>query len=66
MYAFNMTGGPEPQRFMDPFVSWEIASKANKWAGRNNTRWRNEEYDRAWKAAEPRWTRSSARRCSSG
>jgi peptide/nickel transport system substrate-binding protein len=52
MYAFNMTAGPEPQRFMDPFVSWEIASKANKWAGRNNTRWRNEEYDRAWKAAE--------------
>jgi len=52
MYAFNMTSGPEPQRFMDPFVSWEIASKENRWAGRNNTRWRNEEYDRAWKAAE--------------
>jgi len=52
MYAFNMTSGPEPQRFMDPFVSWEIATKANNWAGRNNTRWRNEEYDRAWKAAE--------------
>jgi peptide/nickel transport system substrate-binding protein len=52
MYAFNMTGGPEPQRFMDPFVSWEIATKANNWSGRNNTRWRNEEYDRAWKAAE--------------
>jgi peptide/nickel transport system substrate-binding protein len=52
MYAFNMTGGPEPQRFMDPFVSWEIATKANSWSGRNNTRWRNEEYDRAWKAAE--------------
>jgi peptide/nickel transport system substrate-binding protein len=52
MYAFNMTGGPEPQRFMDPFVSWEIATKANNWAGRNNTRWRNEDYDRAWKAAE--------------
>jgi peptide/nickel transport system substrate-binding protein len=52
MYAFNMTGGPEPQRFMDPFVSWEIASKENNWAGRNNTRWRNEEYDRAWKAAD--------------
>ena len=52
MYAFNMTGGPEPQRFMDPFVSWEVATKANSWSGRNNTRWRNEEYDRAWKAAE--------------
>jgi peptide/nickel transport system substrate-binding protein len=52
MYAFNMTSGPEPQRFMDPFVSWEIATKANSWSGRNNTRWRNEDYDRAWKAAE--------------
>ena len=52
MYAFNMTSGPEPQRFMDPFVSWEIASKENKWTGRNNMRWRNEDYDRAWKAAE--------------
>jgi peptide/nickel transport system substrate-binding protein len=52
MYAFNMTAGPEPQRFMDPFVSWEIASKENKWAGRNNTRWRNDEYDRAWRGAE--------------
>jgi peptide/nickel transport system substrate-binding protein len=52
MYAFNMTGGPEPQRFMDPFVSWEIASKENKWAGRNNTRWRDDEYDRTWRAAE--------------
>jgi peptide/nickel transport system substrate-binding protein len=52
MYAFNMTSGPEPQRFMDPFVSWEVATKANNWAGRNNTRWRNDEYDRAWKGAE--------------
>jgi peptide/nickel transport system substrate-binding protein len=52
MYAFNFTSGPEPQRFMDPFVSWEVATKDNKWAGRNATRWRNEDYDRAWKAAE--------------
>ena len=52
MYAFNFTSGPEPQRFMDPFVSWEVATKDNKWAGRNATRWRNEDYDRTWKAAE--------------
>jgi peptide/nickel transport system substrate-binding protein len=52
MYAFNFTSGPEPQRFMDPFVSWEVATKENRWAGRNATRWRNEDYDRAWKAAE--------------
>ncbi|HSE95112.1 MAG TPA: peptide ABC transporter substrate-binding protein [Methylomirabilota bacterium] len=52
MYAFNFASGPEPLRFMDPFVSWEVAQKENKWAGRNATRWRNEDYDRAWKAAE--------------
>ncbi|PYN81983.1 MAG: peptide ABC transporter substrate-binding protein [Candidatus Rokuibacteriota bacterium] len=51
MYSFN-SGSPDPQRFMDPFVSWEIAQKENKWAGRNSTRWRNEEYDRSFKAAE--------------
>src|SRR6266436_5701409 len=51
MYSFN-SGSPDPQRFMDPFVSWEIAQKENKWAGRNSTRWRNEEYDRLFRAAE--------------
>jgi peptide/nickel transport system substrate-binding protein len=51
MFTTTMTQ-PDPQRFMDQFTSWEVASKANKWAGRNPTRWRNEEYDRTWKAAE--------------
>jgi peptide/nickel transport system substrate-binding protein len=51
MFTTTMTQ-PDPQRFMDQFVSWEVASKENKWAGRNPTRWRNEEYDRTWKAAE--------------
>jgi peptide/nickel transport system substrate-binding protein len=51
MYTTTM-GAPDPQRFMDQFASWEVASKENKWAGRNVTRWRNEEYDRLWKAAE--------------
>ena len=51
MFTTTMTQ-PDPQRFMDQFVSWEVASKDNKWAGRNPARWRNEEYDRAWKAAE--------------
>ena len=57
---------PDPQVFMRQFCSWEVASKDNKWQGRNITRWQNEEYDRLYKAAEARWTRSSARRCSSG
>jgi peptide/nickel transport system substrate-binding protein len=51
MFTTTMTQ-PDPQRFMDQFVSWEVAAKENKWAGRNPTRWRNEEYDRTWKAAE--------------
>ena len=51
MYSFN-SGSPDPQRFMDPFVSWEVSQKENKWAGRNSTRWRNEEYDRLFRAAE--------------
>jgi peptide/nickel transport system substrate-binding protein len=51
MYTTTMTQ-PDPQRFMDQFTSWEVASKENKWSGRNPTRWRNEEFDRTWKAAE--------------
>jgi len=45
-------GAPDPQTFMSNFTSVEICSKDNKWARRNTTRWRNEEYDRVWKAAE--------------
>jgi len=43
---------PDPQPFMEQFVSWEIASKANKWQGRNVTRWTSDEYDEAFRAAE--------------
>ena len=43
---------PDPQAFMRAFCSWEIAQKANKWSGANLARWRNEEYDRLWRAAE--------------
>jgi peptide/nickel transport system substrate-binding protein len=44
-------GAPDPQFFMQHFASWEAASKENKWQGRNITRWRNEDYDRLWRAA---------------
>ena len=37
---------------MRQFVSWEIASKENKWQGRNATRWRDDVYDKAYRAAE--------------
>ena len=43
---------PDPQAFMRSFCSWEAAQKVNKWAGVNVTRWRNDEYDRLWRAAE--------------
>ena len=51
MYQTVM-GQPDPQRFMEQFTSWRIATKDNKWSGSNVTRWRNDEYDRLWKAAE--------------
>ena len=47
----NGPGAPDPQTFMLQFTSWEVSSKDNKWQGRNITRWRNEESDRAWRAA---------------
>jgi peptide/nickel transport system substrate-binding protein len=43
---------PDPAVFMSQFVSREIASKENKWQGRNITRWRSEEYDKAYRAAQ--------------
>src|SRR5262249_21371031 len=43
---------PDAEYFMNRFVSWEMASKANKWQGRDVTRWRNEEYDKLYRAAD--------------
>ncbi len=37
---------PDPGVLLRMFVSSEIASKANKWQGRNTTRWRNADYDK--------------------
>jgi peptide/nickel transport system substrate-binding protein len=51
MYTTTMVH-PDPQRFMNQFLTEEISSKANKWSGRNPTRWSSEEYDRTYKAAE--------------
>jgi len=51
MYTTTMTM-PDPELFMNQFTSWEIASKENKWQGRNITRWRSEEYDKTYRAAE--------------
>jgi peptide/nickel transport system substrate-binding protein len=42
----------DPQTFMEQFTSWEVSTKDNKYQGRNITRWRNEEYDKLFRAAE--------------
>jgi peptide/nickel transport system substrate-binding protein len=43
---------PDPEVFLLQFVSWEAATKENKWQGRNITRWQNKEYDDTHKAAQ--------------
>ena len=50
MYTTTMLQ-PDPDRFMNQFVSWEAATKANKWQGRNISRWHNEEYDDLYRKA---------------
>jgi peptide/nickel transport system substrate-binding protein len=52
LQMFDVSYGIDPQPTMLQFVSWEIAQKANNWAGRNVTRWANAEYDRLWREAE--------------
>jgi peptide/nickel transport system substrate-binding protein len=51
MYTTTMTQ-PDPEVFMNQFTTAEVASKDNKWQGRNITRWRNEEYDKMFRTAE--------------
>ena len=51
MYTTTMPQA-DPQRFMNQYVSWEIANRANSWQGRNVVRWRNADYDAAFRAAE--------------
>jgi peptide/nickel transport system substrate-binding protein len=45
MFTTTMTQ-PDPGVFMRQFMSSEVASKANKWQGRNITRWQNADYDK--------------------
>ena len=51
MYTTTMTQ-PDPELFMDQYVSWLFSSRENKWQGRNAVRWKNDEYDKAYRAAE--------------
>ena len=43
---------PDPQLFMNQYVSWQVANKENKWQGRNVSRWQSKEYDELYKQAE--------------
>jgi peptide/nickel transport system substrate-binding protein len=43
---------PDPERFMDQYVSTNAGSKANKWQGRNTVRYVNLEYDRLYALAQ--------------
>jgi peptide/nickel transport system substrate-binding protein len=51
MYTTTMVE-PDPQRFMDQFVPWEVTGKHNNWSGRNRSRWVNEDYGKLWRSAE--------------
>jgi peptide/nickel transport system substrate-binding protein len=51
MYTTTMTQ-PDPERFLNQFVSWEVATKENKWQGRNVSRYVSKESDEAYRAAQ--------------
>jgi peptide/nickel transport system substrate-binding protein len=53
MEMYNTTQPqPDPERFLNQCVSWEIANKDNKWLGRNISRYSDAEADKAYKAAQ--------------
>jgi peptide/nickel transport system substrate-binding protein len=43
---------PDPQLFMNQYVSWNVANRENKWQGRNICRWQSKEYDELYRQAE--------------
>ena len=51
MYTTTMTQ-PDPRDFMRQFLSSEVATKENKWQGRNITRWRNADFDKLYDESE--------------
>jgi peptide/nickel transport system substrate-binding protein len=51
MYA-SAARQPDPDRYMQQWVSWEASGKANKWLGLNRGRWVNTEYDALYRASE--------------
>jgi peptide/nickel transport system substrate-binding protein len=51
MYNTTMTQ-PDPQIFMNQYTTRELATKENKWQGRNVSRWQSKEYDEVFKQSE--------------
>ena len=51
MYTTTM-GQPDPGVFMRSYLSGEAASKANKFQGRNITRWQSGEFDKLFEQAD--------------
>jgi len=51
MYSLYMAQA-DPRVYMRLFLSSEVASKANKFQGRNATRWQNAEFDRLYEASD--------------
>ena len=51
MYATTQPQ-PDPERMLNQCVSWEIATKANKWLGRNISRYSDPAADEAYRAAQ--------------
>jgi peptide/nickel transport system substrate-binding protein len=43
---------PDPERFLNQFTSWEVATKENKWLGRNVSRYTDPAADEAYRAAQ--------------
>ena len=53
MQTYNwINNNPDPENLMRCFVSWEVASKANKWLGRNLVRWQSSEFDALFRDAQ--------------
>jgi peptide/nickel transport system substrate-binding protein len=50
MYTTGPTQ-PDPQLWMQLFLSSEVAQKSNKWQGRNICRWQNAEFDGVFRQA---------------
>jgi len=52
LLGYPMSAGPDPERLLSLFTSWNIPQKNNKWQRYNTPRWRSEEYDSFFRAAQ--------------